>query len=43
MKQFFFWVFIAILLVWVINNPHTAATDVHNVGTFISGALPHSG
>jgi hypothetical protein len=35
-----FWV---VVVFWVINNPHTAAQDVHNVGTFISSALPHGG
>jgi len=37
------WLFVIVLLWWIINNPHTASTDVHNVGSFISGVLPHSG
>ena len=42
-KSLLGWVVLIVVIWWVIANPHTAGQDVHNVGAFISSALPHGG
>ena len=42
-KSLIGWAILIIVVFWVINNPHSAAQDVHNVGSFIGSALPHGG
>ena len=42
-KSLIGWAVLIVLFIWIINNPHTAGQDVHNVGSFISSALPHGG
>lgn len=39
MRTFLIWVGIALFVLWIINNPAQADTDVHHIGQFLNGIV----